>query len=248
MTFCSTALLYSKRMYISTERTASHDYEPKSEFSLITLMASTEPTKDAPEAPPVSEAPAVASSAPVTKSPPPPPFNLFGLDLFLRLALFATTLVSVILMVVSKQTKYFGAPFSRFLIVLDAKFVYSPALIYFVAAISTACLYSIISGAISAYGVFRPSPANKFLFHLATLDALMLGVVASATGAVAAVAYLGLRGNSHVGWVKVCNIYTKFCSFVASSVAISLASTIILLILLTVSIYSLHRRSHALIY
>ncbi|XP_039115010.1 CASP-like protein 1D1 [Dioscorea cayenensis subsp. rotundata] len=193
-------------------------------------MASTEPTKDAPEAPTVTK-------------PPPPPFNLFKLDLFLRLALFATTLVSVILMVISKQTKYFSTPLTSFVVVLDAKFVYSPALIYFVAAISTACLYSIITGAVSAYGVFRPSPANKFLFHVATFDGLMLGVVASATGAVAAVAYIGLKGNKHVGWTKVCNIYTKFCSFVASSVAISLASTIILLLLLTISTYSLHRRT-----
>lgn len=71
---------------------------------------------------------------------------------------------------------------------------------------------------------------------------LILGIVASATGAAGGVAYIGLKGNSHVGWTKVCNVYDKFCRQIAASVAISLVASIVLVLLVILSAYSLSKK------
>ncbi|CAL9055602.1 unnamed protein product [Musa banksii] len=74
--------------------------------------------------------------------------------------------------------------------------------------------------------------------------ALMAGVMASATGAAGFVAYIGLKGNSHVNWSKVYNVYGKFCRHIGSSITISLVASILLVLLVVPSAYSLHRRCH----
>lgn len=52
---------------------------------------------------------------------------------------------------------------------------------------------------------------------------LMLGVVASAIGAALAVAYIGLKGNSHAGWNKQANAgYDKFIKHTATAIALSI--------------------------
>ncbi|XP_010904772.1 CASP-like protein 1D1 [Elaeis guineensis] len=170
--------------------------------------------------------------------------NVVGADLALRFLLFATTLVSLVLMVTSKQTKlvHVPAPFPLY-VVTHAKFNHSPALIYFVVAISVALLHSVLTGLISALPICKPAPEAKKLLVLAFLDSLILGVVASAMGAVASIAYIGFKGNSHVRWNKICNIYDKFCRYAGSSVIISLVASIILVLLVMISTYSLYRRS-----
>lgn len=71
----------------------------------------------------------------------------------------------------------------------------------------------------------------------------MAGVMASATGSSAAVAYIGLKGNDHVGWTKVCNKFSKYCRHIGSSAALSLVASIILVLLVVLSSYSIYRRS-----
>ncbi|RRT50785.1 hypothetical protein B296_00051521 [Ensete ventricosum] len=71
---------------------------------------------------------------------------------------------------------------------------------------------------------------------------VMAGVMASATGTAGSVAYLGLKGNSHVNWNKVCNVYDKFCRHVGSSAALSLVASAVLVSLVVLSSYSLYRR------
>lgn len=71
----------------------------------------------------------------------------------------------------------------------------------------------------------------------------MLGVMASATGTGGAVAYVGLRGNSHVQWNKICGTFDRFCRYIGSAVAVSLAASVLLVALIVLSSYSLYRRS-----
>lgn len=71
---------------------------------------------------------------------------------------------------------------------------------------------------------------------------LILGIVASATGAAGGVAYIGLKGNSHVGWTKICNVYDKFCQHVGASIAISLVASVVLVLLVILSAYSLSKK------
>ncbi|KAJ4722241.1 CASP-like protein [Melia azedarach] len=186
-------------------------------------------------APPKSEA---------TPPPPPPPVreNYFAVDVALRVLLFSATLVSLVVMVSSKQTELVILPGVPIRVRVPAKFNHSPAFIYFVAAMAVACLYSIITTLASISVVLKPEYSKKFLLHFAFWDALILGIVASATGAAGGVAYIGLKGNSHTGWMKVCPVYDKFCRHLGSSIAISLLAAVLLVLLSLLSSYSLYLR------
>lgn len=71
---------------------------------------------------------------------------------------------------------------------------------------------------------------------------LLLGIVAAATGAAGGVAYIGLKGNSHTNWNKVCDQFSSFCSHLAGSIVLSLVSSITLLLLVWLSIYVLSKK------
>ncbi|KAI3804637.1 hypothetical protein L1987_26336 [Smallanthus sonchifolius] len=179
----------------------------------------------------------------------PPPENKGSIgpgviDVGLRFLLFATALVSVIVMVTSKQTKLFPVPMVPGLsIAIVAKFNQSPAFIYFVVALSVACLYSVISGVLSIFVLMKPGGnSTKLQFHFVILDVLLFGIVAAAMGAAGGVGYIGFRGNSHTQWKKVCNDFGSFCSHFAASIFLSLISSITLLLLVWLSVYALSKK------
>ncbi|KAK4856442.1 hypothetical protein QYF36_017541 [Acer negundo] len=176
-----------------------------------------------------------ATLPPKSDVPPPRRSNCSVVDVALRALLFSATLVAIILMVTSEQSEF--VPEKR-----PAKFTHSPAFIYFVAAMAVACFYSIITILVSILVIFKPTFHKTFLLHFALWDVLMLGLVASATGAAGSVAYIGLKGNSHVRWEKVCSTYDKYCRYVGSSTALALFAAVVLVLLSMLSTYSLYKR------
>ncbi|XWS08644.1 hypothetical protein CRYUN_Cryun40dG0019400 [Craigia yunnanensis] len=192
-------------------------------------MASTDKTAASP---PKSEAPPVA----VAKCP----FNYSLVDVALRVLLFAATLTSLVVMVTSKQTELVPVLGLPVRVPVPAKFNHSPAFIYFIAALSVTGLYSIITTLASVSVVLKPTYSKSFLLVFAFLDVLFVGIVASATGAAGAVAYNGLKGNSHVGWTKICGVYDKFCRHIGSSVSLSLFAAILLVLLSMMSTFTLY--------
>ncbi|KAL0738221.1 hypothetical protein Bca4012_014431 [Brassica carinata] len=161
------------------------------------------------------------------------------IQVVLRLFLLAATLTSIVVMVTSKQSKTIpGFPIPR-----HAKFTHSPAFIYFVVALSVACFYSILSTLATVSAFKKPSSCSAILLlNLAIMDAVMVGIVASATGASGGVAYIGLKGNKNVQWREICNLYDTFCRHVGGAIAVSLVASIILLLLSIISILSLYKR------
>ncbi|KAJ9700108.1 hypothetical protein PVL29_005778 [Vitis rotundifolia] len=205
-------------------------------------MSSADIEKPAPppletEAPPPPPPP-----LPPPPPPPPPPADYTALDVVLRILLLLSTVAAVVVMVTGVETKLVSVPGVPVLVPNKAKFQNSPALIYFVAALSVVGLYSIISTLGSFLLIAKPSCSTKAILHLAIWDVLMLGLAASATGTAGGVAYIGLKGNSHVGWTKVCNVYGKFCRHVGSSVAVALFASILLVLLIWLSLYTLYSR------
>ncbi|XP_020587497.1 CASP-like protein 1D1 [Phalaenopsis equestris] len=171
-----------------------------------------------------------------------------GGDFALRLLLFATSLSALVVLATSKQSKSIPVPISPQLTInisRSAKFSHSPALIYLLVALSATTLYSIISLIISATSFRSKSfPSSSKLFRLMVLDLLMGGIMAAATGSAGSVAYIGLKGNSHVLWNKICNIFDEFCRHVGSSTLLSLIASALLFLLVLLSAYSIYRRSH----
>ncbi|KAF8082765.1 hypothetical protein N665_0808s0002 [Sinapis alba] len=163
------------------------------------------------------------------------------IQVVLRLFLFAATLTSIVVMVTSNQSKTIpGFPVPR---QANAKFTHSPAFIYFVVALSVACFYSILSTLATVSAFKKPSSCSAILLlNLAIMDAVMVGIVASATGASGGVAYIGLKGNKNVQWREICDIFDTFCRHVGGAIAVSLVASIILLLLSIISVLSLYKR------
>ncbi|KAF3330764.1 CASP-like protein [Carex littledalei] len=199
----------------------------------------TEPTTTA------TESSKTVQEAGYTRSTGPPP-NYFRVDFLLRLLLLASAVSALVVLVTGKQTKRIatGQPAPFAFVERDAKFNYSPAFIYLLVALAVTCLYSIITMLSSCVFMSKPAPAAKALFCLLVLDTLMVGIMASATGTAGGIAYLGLKGNSHTNWNKICNNYDKFCQHIGSSTAVSLFASIILVVLVLLSAYSLSKRSY----
>ncbi|MBA0764864.1 hypothetical protein Gotri_014148, partial [Gossypium trilobum] len=113
---------------------------------------------------------------------------------------------------------------------------------YFIAALSVTGFYSIITTLASLSIVLNPTYSKTFLLFFAFFDVVFVGIVASATGAAGAVGYIGLKGNTHVGWTKICNVYDKFCRYTASSLALSLFAAILLVLLSMISTFTLYKK------
>lgn len=140
---------------------------------------------------------------------------------------------------------------------------------YFVVALVVASFYALISTLVSISLLSRPEFTAQFSVYLTSLDMVtcftrnfkssrpswgffknvpakfiyeqvMLGILASATGTAGGVAYIALKGNKEIGWNKICNVYDKFCRYIASSLVLSLFASLLLLVL---SICSLFKRT-----
>ncbi|KAF6173757.1 hypothetical protein GIB67_042925 [Kingdonia uniflora] len=165
------------------------------------------------------------------------------LSLSLRILFLVLTILAVVLMVHYTQTELVQVSPLQYPFLKSVNFKSSPAFIYFVVALSVACLHSIITIVASLLVIRKRYPSTKLLLHLVLMDVLMLGIVASATGAAGAVGYIGLKGNSHAGWGKVCSVYDKFCRHIGSSIAISLFASILLVLLVMLSVHGLYCHS-----
>ncbi|XP_074583637.1 uncharacterized protein LOC141839719 isoform X2 [Curcuma longa] len=140
-----------------------------------------------------------------------PPTNLFRVDFLLRLLLLASSVSALVVLVTSKQSRQIltGLPPPLAVVSREAKFQHSPAFIYLLAALCVSSLYSFVTMFASFLSISIPSPSTRILFLLLVCDALMAGVMASAMGSAGSIAYLGLRGNSHANWAKICNNYAQ---------------------------------------
>lgn len=167
-----------------------------------------------------------------------------GADLALRALLFAVTLSGLIVLATAKQTVLVPFPLApQILLPVPAKFKDSPALIYLLVAFCVTCFYSLLTALSSIRFISGSLSSAKTLFLLVLLDMLYAAIMASATGSGGGVAWIGLKGNSHTRWNKICNVYGKFCRHIGGSVFLGLVASIVLVLLAALNAYSLYRRS-----
>ncbi|GAA0152148.1 dehydrogenase [Lithospermum erythrorhizon] len=178
---------------------------------------------------------------------PEAPRSFAVADVVLRFLLFAAAVISVLVMVTSNEKKTFSVPLPTNPITLTevtrtSKWRYSPAFVYFVVALSVAGIYSIITFLLALLALMKRSMPTKLLSHIIIMDVLLLGIVSAATGTAGAVGYLGLKGNTHTSWAKICNRYHKFCRHIGGSIVVSLIASVILVFLVLLNIYALSKR------
>ncbi|CAN6197550.1 unnamed protein product [Urochloa humidicola] len=173
-------------------------------------------------------------------------FPFPGADLALRALLFASTLAGLVVLATAKQTVVFPVTLPQvpqvLFVAMPAKFKDSPALIYLLVALCVTCLYSLLT-ALGSLKLISGSSTPKTLFLLLLLDVFYAAVMASATGSAGGVAWIGLKGNSHTRWNKICDTYGKFCRHIGGAVFLGLVASIALVLLAALNAYSLYRRS-----
>ncbi|KAF7151918.1 hypothetical protein RHSIM_Rhsim02G0013100 [Rhododendron simsii] len=191
-------------------------------------MASTkyamppEPEKEAPPPEPTPPDVEKAAPPPTTRDARHDYFRVA--DVVLRLLLFAAALVAVVVMVTSKETRPVAEiPIPPYVVFESAKFQDSPAF---------------MAGLASCY---HKGCHGRSVTKISCCMQLLLGIVAAATGAAGGVAYVGIKGNSHTGWTKVCGVFGRFCAHVESAIAVSIFASILLANLVILSAHSLSK-------
>ncbi|GLJ39110.1 hypothetical protein SUGI_0797170 [Cryptomeria japonica] len=174
----------------------------------------------------------------------------FAMEFVLRLLAVAATLSAAVVMSKAKQTEMVPAVVNSVpvtvngrpvLVPVPAKYNYSPAFIYFVVANSVACVYT----ALSILATFAKRKKSSFLstFLLAVTDISMVALISSAASAAMAYAYIGLKGNSHTGWHKICNVYDKFCRYVGAALGVSFVGLNAFSLLTLIQLYTLYKHT-----
>lgn len=74
-------------------------------------------------------------------------------------------------------------------------------------------------------------------------DLIMVALLFSANGAAVAVGVIGIHGNSHTQWHKVCNMFKKYCHYAAASIVISMLGSFVFLCLVVLATLKLHKKS-----
>lgn len=162
-----------------------------------------------------------------------------GCSVALRVFVLAATLVSAVVMGVDRQTSTIRITITDALppleVPLTANWSYSSAFVYFVVANAMVCLFSA-----AALAACRSRAA---MVPVMVGDLLALALLYSAVGAAAEFGILGERGNSHVRWPKVCNVYGRFCERAMAAVIVSLIAAFANLVLLMLNILTIHKSS-----
>ncbi|OMO53717.1 hypothetical protein CCACVL1_28409 [Corchorus capsularis] len=164
-------------------------------------------------------------------------------DLILRVLALLLTLVSAIVLGVDRQTKVVPVQIAPNLppvnVAAQAKWHYLSAFVYSFVSNIIACSYAAISILI-AMGTRNGKKGLAAIIIL--VDLIMVALLFSSNGAALAIGLMGYKGNSHVQWNKVCNVFDKFCDQVAVSIVLSLLGSIAFVFLVAMAAISLHKR------
>ncbi|ESW26224.1 hypothetical protein PHAVU_003G101200 [Phaseolus vulgaris] len=165
-------------------------------------------------------------------------------DMVMRVLAFMLTLVAAIVISADKQTKVVPIQLSDslppFYLPLTAKWHQMSAVLYFLVTNAIACTYAALSLVLALVNRGK----SKGLWTVITvLDAFMVALLFSGNGAAAAVGVLGYKGNSHVNWKRVCNVFEKFCDQMAASIGVSLIGSLAFLLLVIIPVLRLHPRT-----
>ncbi|XP_059280652.1 CASP-like protein 1E1 [Lycium ferocissimum] len=171
--------------------------------------------------------------------------SIIWTDFGLRFLAFVLTLVAAIVLGVSKQTEVVPVQLVPTLppinVPASAKWHHMSAFVYFVVVNAIACAYAAMSLVLS---LANRAKTNGLSLTIILLDLITVGLLYSGVGAAAAVGLIGYKGNSHVRWDKVCNVFGKFCGQVAAAIGISLVGSILFLLLVLFAMLNLQKKRH----
>ncbi|KAI3727086.1 hypothetical protein L1987_66895 [Smallanthus sonchifolius] len=149
-------------------------------------------------------------------------------QIWLRIVAAATSIAAVCLMLHSRQSKVlFGTP-------MDARYTYSPAFKFFMFMNVVACALSVLS-LLPVFTLARKFSNSINYFYLFLHDLILLILLAVGSGAATAFAQVGKFGNSHAGWMPICDNFGKFCHKLSSSLILGYITLLCYLLLAIIS-------------
>ncbi|XP_006347352.1 CASP-like protein 1F1 [Solanum tuberosum] len=153
---------------------------------------------------------------------------LLSTQILLRILAIAFTLAATSMILTSKQAvTVFG-------IEMDARYSYSSAFKFFAIANMIGCAFSVLSLILaSVLGHKTPDPKNYFYMFIH--DLITMALLLAGCAAATAVGYVGKYGESHSGWMPICDHVDKFCRKVSHSIMLSYVAMILYLCLTIIS-------------
>ncbi|KAJ4866498.1 CASP-like protein 2B1 [Raphanus sativus] len=158
-------------------------------------------------------------------------------ELLLRCSATLLALLALILIVTNTQVKQI------FTIEKRAKYTDMKALVFLVVANGIAAAYSLLQSVRCVVGSMKGS----VLLDKSLAWAIFLGDQAMAYISVAAIAasaesgLIGIRGEEKLQWMKLCNMFGKFCNRSAGGTATALLASVALVFVSCISAFSLFR-------
>ncbi|XP_009136766.1 CASP-like protein 2B1 [Brassica rapa] len=158
-------------------------------------------------------------------------------ELLLRCSATALALLALILIVTNTQVKQI------FTIEKRAKYTDMKALVFLVVANGIAAAYSLLQSVRCVVG----SVKGSVLFNKSLAWAIFLSDQAVAYMSVAAIAasaesgLIGIRGEDELQWMKVCNMFGKFCNRAAGGTASAVLASVAMVFVSSISAFSLFR-------
>ncbi|KAI3728149.1 hypothetical protein L6452_16779 [Arctium lappa] len=164
-------------------------------------------------------------------------------DLVLRFLAMALTLSAAVILGLNQQSTTVTLTIVPSLppvnLPVTAKWLHMSAMVYFVIANAIVCSYT----AVSLILMLATKGGNKNVSLMITiLDLVMVALLFSAIGATGAVGLIGYKGNSHVHWEKVCNVFDKFCHRVAAAMVLSFIGSMAYLLLIVLATFNTYTK------
>ncbi|XP_047158636.1 CASP-like protein 1B1 [Vigna umbellata] len=165
------------------------------------------------------------------------------INLSLRALSFFATASATFIMALNKQTKSLVVATigtNPLTITLTAKFLHTPAFVFFVMVNGIVSLYNLVVIAVDILGPQYDYKGLR-LGLTAILDVMAVALAASGDGAATFMAEIGRNGNSHAKWEKICDKFQEYCNRSSVALATSFLGIILLLIVTVMSITKLFK-------
>ncbi|CAD5191528.1 CASP-like protein 2B1 [Musa acuminata AAA Group] len=124
-----------------------------------------------------------------------------------------------------------------------ARFTDMKALVFLVVANGIAAGYSLVQGVRCVVSIIKGGVLLKkaLAWAIFSCDQALAYVASAAIAAAAEAAELGQSGQAELQWMKLCNLYGKFCTQVGEGIASAFLACLCLVIVSSMSAFNLFR-------
>ncbi|XP_028754985.1 CASP-like protein 2B1 [Neltuma alba] len=158
-------------------------------------------------------------------------------ELVLRCVVLCLGFLAAVLVATDTQLK------QVFSVEKKAKFTDMKSLVFFVVANMIAAVYSLIQGLRCVVSMIRGSVliSKPIAWLIFSADQIIAYMMVAAAVAAAQSAVFAKEGQAELQWMRVCNMYGKFCKQVGEGMACALVVSMSMVVLSCVSAFSLFR-------